>query len=120
MSIDQRGGNLEFGSQSSTANRVAVAFTPNDSTATLAIFTFHAGGGASALVIKNGNAIKVNYAAGAVAGTTTTEWQLFQTQGGTARWTGRVAHVALYDRALTWEQTQALAATLCADFSINQ
>jgi len=120
LSIDQRGGNLEFGSQSTTANRVAVAFTPNDSTATLAIFTFHAGGGASALLIKNGNAIKVNYAAGAVAGTTTTEWQLFQAQGGTARWTGRVAHVALYDRALTWEQTQALAATLCADFSINQ
>lgn len=119
MSIDQRGGNIEFGSQSTSANRVAVPFTPNDSAATLAIFTYHAGGGASALLIKHGAAIKVAYASGAVAGTTTTEWQLFQAQGGTARWTGRVGHVALYDRALTWEQTQSLAAKLCAEFSIN-
>lgn len=118
LGLYQRGGNLEFGSATSTAARCAVPFTPNDSTATLAIFTFFPGGGCSGYLVRNGQRHKVAYNASAAVGTATTNYELFQTQGGTARHIGKVAHVAVYDRALQWNQLTQLAATLQADFAI--
>lgn len=119
IGLFQRGGNLEFGSRSVTGNRVAVPFTANDSIATVAIFTFLAGGTATGIVIKNGIAAKVSYAAGAAAGTTlAATWELFQNNAA-ERFTGYVSQVALHDRALSWEQQQALALKLCADFGIS-
>lgn len=118
LGLFQRGGNLEFGSRSVSGNRVAVPFTANDSTATVAIFTYLAGGTATGIVIKNGVAAKVSYSAAAAAGTTlAATWELFQNNGA-ERFTGYVSHVALHDRALSWEQQQALALKLCADFGI--
>jgi hypothetical protein len=119
LGVMQRGGNLEFGSRSTSANRVAIPFTPNDSIATVAIFTYLPGGGATGIVIKNGVAMKVGYAAGATTGTTlASTWELFQNNAA-ERFTGYVSHVAIYDRALAWEQQQSLALKLCADFGIT-
>ena len=118
LGVMQRGGNLEFGSRSASANRVSIPFTANDSTATVAIFTYLAGGTATGVVIKNGVAPKVGYSSSATTGTTlAATWELFQNNAA-ERFTGYVSQVAVYDRALSWEQQQALALKLCADFGI--
>ena len=96
----------------------AIPFTANDSTATVAIFTYLAGGTATGVVIKNGVAPKVGYSSSATTGTTlAATWELFQNNAA-ERFTGYVSQVAVYDRALSWEQQQALALKLCADFGI--
>ena len=118
LGVMQRGGNLEFGSRSASANRVSIPFTPNDSVATVAIFTYLAGGTATGIVIKNATAAKVGYSATATTGTTlAATWELFQNNAA-ERFTGYVSQVAVYDRALSWEQQQSLALKLCADFGV--
>lgn len=99
-----------------SGNRVALPFTPNESTVKIFIASMRGslnGGGGMAL--DQSGAITYNSSGAQNTGAIGTEY--FGANNGAEFWNGRIAQVQMFQRALTWPEMIALRRGLTAEYN---
>lgn len=115
LTIDQRGGLLEFGASDATANRVSLPMVAGDGLATVAIFVQIPGGGCCGYLYRAGNH-KVAYSLAGQRGTVAGAYDIGQGNGGLSRWNGKISRIAAWDFAFSWSQVQELAQQTVSEY----